>query len=104
MVKSRYSRQETVSGDLMKKFFATIPNRWKAVYLVWVFINFILLITGRLFRYDRDFYPFEYQGGKQHLVFDVSVYDYSEFLIYTLTPVVIYFVIKLWNKKDAQDI
>ena len=85
----------------MKKIFASIPNRWKAIYLAWIFIHFILLLTGRpLFKYDTDFYPFEYIYQKQNLNFDVSVYDYSEFLIYTLTPIVLYFVIKLWNKKD----
>ena len=82
----------------MKNFFADIPNKWKAVYLGWVFLNFILLITTKKpFRFNKDFYPFDWRG----LRFDSSVYDYSEFLIYSLSPIVIYLIYWLWKKKDA---
>ena len=97
----------------MKNFFASIPNRLKAVYLVWVFVHFVLLLIGSLLTYSKYFYPFSsnYKGYvkdpfyrtiyKTEITFNYKVYDYSEFLIYTLTPIVVYFVIKLWNKKDG---
>jgi len=87
----------------MKKFFTTIPNRLKAIYIVWGFIHFVLLLTGSLFRHRQDFYPIEYIKRKQDLTFDVDAYDYSEFLIFLLIPIIIYYVIKLWNKKDAKE-
>lgn len=86
----------------MKNFLSSIPNRIKAIYIVWAFIHFVLLLTGSLFRHRQDFYPFEYIKRKQVLTFDVDAYDYSEFLIYLLIPIIIYYVIKLWNKKDAK--
>lgn len=81
----------------MKQFFEDIPNKWKAVYLGWVFLHFILFLTSSLFEYHRSFYPFHWWEIK----FDVDYYDYSEFLIYTLAPIVIYLVVKLWKKSDG---
>ncbi len=82
----------------MKKFFTTIPNRHKAIYLIWVGVNIILLLTsGNVFKHRDWFYPF----GNRGVEFDIRDYDYSEFLIYLLIPIIIYYVIKLWNKKDA---
>lgn len=87
----------------MKKLFANIPNRWKAVYLIWVSIHSVLLLTGNLFKYRDDFYPFYEWGRDTTLTFRKSVYDYSEFIIYLLAPIVIYLVIRVWNKKDAKE-
>ena len=97
----------------MKKLLASIPNRFKAIYLLWAFIHFVLLLIGRLFDYNPYFYPFDkvYKGYTQgfgggpiynlEITFNYKVYDYSEFLIYTLTPIVVYLVLKLWHKKDV---
>jgi len=94
----------------MQKFFTAIPNRLKAVYLLWTFIHFVLFLFGSSFNYSEYFYPIGsvatdkfynlrriYDKG---IAFDINVYDYSEFLLYVVTPVIIYFVLRLWNKKD----
>ena len=83
----------------MKKFLASIPNRLKAIYLIWVGVNFIfLLASGNVFRHKDWFYPIGWRG----LRFDaIQNYDYSEFLIYIIIPLILYYVIKLWNKKDG---
>jgi hypothetical protein len=79
----------------MKKFLASIPNRWKVVYLVWFLINLILLfISEKPFSQDGNPYPF---NGYWRTYYD---YNYTEFIFYLIVPIVIYFVIKLWKKKD----
>lgn len=84
----------------MKNYFASIPNRMKAIYLVWIFIQLILLLSGNSYGWQNKsyFYPFEY--GKLSIE-GIGVYDYSEFIFYCIAPLLIYFVIKLWNKKDV---
>ncbi len=79
----------------MKKFLASIPNRLKAIYLVWFLVNLIFLFTTKApFCHDNDFYPFE--------GFYTWDYDYSEFIFYLIAPIVIYFLIYLWKKKGGQ--
>ena len=92
----------------MKNFLASIPNRIKAIYIVWTFIHFILLLlSGNLnrmsFMFSSDFYPFGQMSHRWRYWFQISDYDHSEFLIYVLTPIIIYYAIKLWNKKDAKE-
>lgn len=74
---------------IMKEFYSSIPNRWKAIYLIWLLIHFVLLtLSGNFFRFsyfDNDFFPF-----------DTDSYDWSEFLIYSLTPIFIFFIYKIW--------
>lgn len=94
----------------MKQFFTTIPNRLKAVYLLWIFIHFVLFLLGSSFEYREYFYPIGRVATDKYynltriydkgIAFDLDVYDYSEFLLYVVTPIVIYFVLRLWNKKD----
>jgi Sec-independent protein secretion pathway component TatC len=85
----------------MISYLFNIPNRIKSIYLAWIFIHFILFLIGNLFEYDNEFFPFRYSYAKgNYLSFDISVYDYSELLIYILSPIVLSLVIKLWNKKD----
>ena len=100
----------------MKNFLSSIPNRIKAIYIVWAFIHFILLLfSGNFFHYNKYFFPigsnsfqskrlYPTDAGYKHVIeFTLSKYDYTEFLIYILTPIVIYSIIKLWNKKDAKE-
>lgn len=78
------------------KFIYMPANRVKAIFLIWVFIHFLLLLlSGHFFRftyYDSNFFPFA--GG-------IDDYDWSEFIIYTVTPIFIYFIHKFWVK-DSQ--
>jgi len=80
----------------MLKYLSSLSNRTKAIYLIWVFINFVLLlISGNLsenYSFDSDFFPFH----NGHLKFRLDDFDYSEFIIYALTPIIIYVFIKLW--------
>jgi len=78
----------------IKEMIATIPNRWKAIYIVWVFVHFAFLLMANPYR-EHYFYPFK--------GFDSRHYDYSEFLIYSIAPIIIFLVIKLWIKKDKKD-
>ncbi len=96
----------------MKKFFTTIPNRIKAIYLIWFAIhlsllifsgNFLLKQSGRAetffwFRYD---WTHSFGFNWRNRMFDVRVYDITEFIFYLMIPIIIYAFIKLWNKKDA---
>jgi hypothetical protein len=90
----------------MKKFLASLPNKLKAGYLVWVTIHFVLyVISGNFLTFDirfmvryedtlKEIYPIEGELGS---------YDYSEFLLYLLLPVLIYFVYYYWNKKEGKN-
>lgn len=85
----------------MKSFFhylSELSNKLKSLYVLWFLINLIiLLISGNgLTRYDQDFYPFT---SYRTWVFDPQNYDYSEFFIYTLTPIFIVLIVHLWRKK-----
>lgn len=81
----------------MIKYLSSISNRFKAIYLIWVFIHFVLfLLSGSLSRsrsFDSAFYPF-YFGS---LEFRLNVYDYSEFILYSITPIFMYVVFRLWK-------
>ena len=81
----------------MKALLASIPNRLKAIYLVWFTIQFTLFNIGpEMFRVDEDFYPIDWRG---HLTFRTIDYDYTEFLFYIFVPILIYMIVRLWKKK-----
>ena len=89
-----------------------VKSRILALYLIWFFIHFYLYIfSGKRtinsycevivklrgeYQYTTNqdlFFPLDRcDGNILH-----GVYDYSEFLFYTITPVLLYFVIKLWK-------
>jgi len=79
----------------MKEFFSSIPNRWKAVYLIWVAVNLILLIAGGQSGATRNkFFPFE---G------DLGVYDIEEFILFLAIPIIIFLILKFWNKDKIKN-
>lgn len=89
----------------MKIFFKSIPNRIKAVYVLWFGLHFSLyVLSGNFFKFydfpqlyfDDDFYPFFDVWG----IFDLNTYDHTEFLIYTTVPLFLYFAIMLWKKES----
>lgn len=107
----------------MKNSLKTISNKLKAVYILWAFINFFLLVIGFGSNYNysiklRYFYPFVseywsepvfflYVGFNENIfdwfirVFVISAfkfYDFSEFLIYVLFPFIIYYSYHLFRK------
>lgn len=75
----------------MKNFLNWIPWKWKGIYLIWFTIHFILiLISGNAFEHDTDFIPFNVFWGYRDTVYG---YDYSEFLVYTIAPILIVLII-----------
>jgi hypothetical protein len=85
--------------ETFRNFFQSIPNKIKAIYLVWFLIHLILYLASInvLYHsfYERNFYPFL----NNEITFDIAAYDYSEFFIYLLSPIFIYAIIYLWKKK-----
>ena len=88
----------------MKDFLTHLSNRFKSIYLLWVVFNFILLMLtggilnnsrfyGGILRFNSDFFPFG----------DFSCYDYTEFLIYSIVPFLIYYSSWLWHEKPESD-
>ena len=64
-------------------------NKEKGNYLIWVAVNLVFLLAlGDLSFGGGDFYPFD--GFNR-----VDDYDISEFLVYTIAPLLIIFAIKL---------
>jgi len=75
-----------------------MKNKLKAVYILWISINLVFLLTssnfldeGKLFTYNDYIYITD---GLKHYY-----YDLSEFVIFTVLPLSIFFSIKLWSKK-----
>ncbi|MFC1784849.1 hypothetical protein ACFL0J_04385 [Candidatus Neomarinimicrobiota bacterium] len=79
-------------------------NRAKGIYLLWITINFFLLIIsgnitdlfifGRGYSADKYFFPFD--------SIDIeNSYDLTEFLLYTALPILVFVSYKLiTTKKD----
>lgn len=92
----------------MKKFLASIPNRVKAIYLIWATLHFILYVSsGNFLTFDsrkmawedvlQYIYPGSYDGT---FTFDIKYYDYSDFLLYLIIPILIYFIYYYWKKPN----
>jgi hypothetical protein len=91
--------KNTVNKNIYNKFLNYIdtnPQKTKALYLVWVLVHFILFLTSGNFisQYKDDFYPFI--GYRV----DLSDYDYSEFMVYAIIPLGIFYFLKLWRNKN----
>ncbi len=71
-----------------------MKNKEIGNYLIWVAVNIIVLLAlGKVEFGYRDFYPF---GGFG----DINDYDLSEFLIYTVVPLLLILAIKLRNSPE----
>jgi hypothetical protein len=111
-----YHKTKTWCVELWLKFHAARqkPNFEKkllSIYIIWISIHFILFLFSQKLTLKDDklylfvegidhfsvnkylFFPFETCRGD----YVSGVYDESEFIIYTLIPVVIYISIKLWK-------
>ena len=86
-------------------------DRLKAVYLAWVLLHLILLLIATPSKNaNRHIFPF-YEGKyEDHYLNDVvinryqiepfqvdKVYDITEFLFYAIVPILIYYIITLFN-------
>jgi hypothetical protein len=91
----------------MKKFLSSIPNKVKAIYLVWVGLQlFMYVASGNFLDFSpgynasHNIFPF---SNEVKLRFDLSYYDLSDFIFYLLTPVLLYYVFYLWKKPNGQN-
>ncbi len=85
-------------GGNMKDMLRKIIHSLMGLYLLWVATHLTLLISlGKTFQYKREFWPFVcvayYSSDKP-----IYSYDYTEFLIYTILPVIIYIAIHNFKK------
>lgn len=86
----------------MKNFFFLIPNKIKAVYVLWSYIHFMLWVfAGLTFR--KDIHKFFLIKSYHGLINPKECYDLSELLFFTLTPVVIYYIIHLFRDKTKNE-
>jgi hypothetical protein len=76
-------------------------NQAKAIYLTWVLIHFGLWVSNgaKSNDYVRGyFYPFTNRVSNHF--FKTYYYDITEFLFYTIVPILIYYIITLFKSKD----
>lgn len=79
-----------------------ITNKQKGIYLIWVTINFtLLMLSGNIYFGSSDgWYPYYYTYGEA--VFSIylqDTYDLSEFLLYNLVPLLLFVSYKLIKEK-----
>ena len=63
------------------------------IYLSWVLLHFILMFSNAGFDKNGYFYPFNNDN--------IWCYDYSEFLVYTVSPLFLFFIYRLLS--DGQN-
>lgn len=75
-----------------------LTNKEISSYLIWVAINLLVLLAlGSLKLGYGDFYPFG-RGGFE----DIYDYDISEFLAYTVVPLLIILAIKFGKEEKEK--
>jgi hypothetical protein len=89
------------------------PNKLKAIYLSWLFVHLILLVFSPkpLGVFSRDegrdyggFYPFlasEDSYGTALHPWTFEQYDITEFAFYSLAPLVLWKVVRLWRTSEV---
>ena len=79
----------------MKKRFNNFLEENRAFvlfYLVWFLVQMTIMFINWGEGNVKEFWPFEN--------FDLRVYDYTEFVFYMITPVIIFFIWKLIGKGE----
>jgi len=73
-----------------------------AVYIGWTFLHLILLFLGmgECEASQKFFFPFSCGGKYSYCGTLISIYDFSEFLVYVGTPAVIFIIYYLTKEKD----
>lgn len=65
-----------------------------SILLIWLFVHFVCLMLAKDMYYSKDiFYPFTENSLRYS-------YDITEFLVYGLTPIVIFVIIKLIRNEN----
>ncbi len=72
-----------------------------AIYLCWIVFNFILLSFGNIDDFNTGLWPFARIGRSYNPISGWcghGGYDWFDFLVYTLSPIVIYIIAKLFKE------
>jgi len=80
-------------------------NKASAIYLIWALFHFMLFLFAPNYANIQEkerFYPFTKKWNGD-VYFDHKWYDYTEFMVYMIMPIMIYYIIMLFNTKDATD-
>ena len=85
-------------GGNMKKILRKILYSLIGLYLLWIGLHFtLLMLLENTFQYKSGFWPFVcvayYSSDKP-----IYSYDYTEFIFYTILPVIIYIAIYYFKK------
>lgn len=103
---------------MKKKMNNSKRRRFWAVFLIWVFLQIMLLaLSPHPFgeKGSRDgprnygsFWPFisakDYKGTASGIFPNhVEQYDFTEFAFYSLAPLVLFFAVRLWRGNDMQE-
>ncbi len=86
---------ELLTNKIKMKELLQEHRRLIAVYLVWIFINIIILQISFGESERAYFWPFD--GGDLTGLDDT--YDFSEFLVYAIGPAVIFIAYVMFTKK-----
>lgn len=96
----------------MKNFLKSIPNKLKAIYLIWFFIHFAFWLHGggkinlETMSKRHGFFPLIWNWDiNWNIHFELSLrteinYGLDVFILYMLTPIVILYFFRLWKKKE----
>jgi len=84
----------------MSKLLHSIPKKLISIYLLWISFHLVLLLLSggsrrKIYQKVNVLVPFDYTNGFRIKEY----YDYSEFLIYTILPVLIILAIFFFFKK-----
>lgn len=79
----------------MIKILLNVPNKVKAVYLLWVIFNLYLFISD-----TREYNTLLNEFFSFGLWKYIKNYGLKEFLFYSIAPVIIYIIYKLFTTKD----
>jgi hypothetical protein len=91
-------------------------NKATAIYLIWALIHSMLFLFAPHYanvNAKAMFYPFTEKWSEEHNPvfkgypiiknFDYKYYDYTEFMVYMIVPILIYYIITLLKTKDEAD-
>jgi len=72
-------------------------NKLLGIYLGWAFLHLVLLTIGWNGDHHDNFWPFQ---GYRWMGEFKEAYDISEFLVYVIGPVVLIFILALFDDGD----
>ena len=71
-----------------------------SIYVVWTFIHLIFLTIAERDSPAEYFWPFEIGQNRTVLEAIPTFYDFSEFLVYVGSPIIIYIIYNLIKEKN----